>query len=321
MNKRFNVPWTEDPTYYVNKSSAYSPRVILALGLLYLIWGSTFLSVRILLAYLPPLVISFSRNLLAGSLLLAWSIAGGHWKKMTTKHWQVHLQAGFLLITLGNGCMAYAGRIVPSGFSSVFMALGPLLLVLFFWVDGRKPSMRQLLSTLLGLFGIILMSSQNSLAIAGHEKDFLIGIGFMFAAVLAWNIGVFRIQITEANTYHFTQVCAIQMLFGGIVVFIFSLMTGDAAILTSIDLPPKAIGVFFYLALIGSMFGFSLFGYLSKACDATLVATYTYVNPVIALILGHLILDEVLSPMLLFASFFILLAVVLITTSPTKSKE
>jgi drug/metabolite transporter (DMT)-like permease len=73
------------------------------------------------------------------------------------------------------------------------------------------------------------------------------------------------------------------------------------------------------LALIGSMFGFSLFGYLSKACDATLVATYTYVNPVIALFLGNLILNESLQPMLLIASFLILFAVVLITTDKQKT--
>jgi drug/metabolite transporter (DMT)-like permease len=81
----------------------------------------------------------------------------------------------------------------------------------------------------------------------------------------------------------------------------------------------KAFGVFFYLALIGSMLGFSLFGYLSKACDATLVATYTYVNPLIALLLGNLILQEPLHPILIFASFCILLAVVLITTDKSKS--
>ncbi len=85
-----------------------------------------------------------------------------------------------------------------------------------------------------------------------------------------------------------------------------------------VDLPVKAYGVFFYLALIGSMLGFSLFGFLSKACDATLVATYTYVNPLIALILGNLILQETLHPILIFASFCILLAVVLITTDKSK---
>jgi drug/metabolite transporter (DMT)-like permease len=298
----------------MNKLPSIGPRIILSLGLLYLIWGSTFLSVRILLDYLPPLVITFARNFTAGILLLIWSILGGHWKKMTAKHWRVHLQAGILLISLGNGFMSLAGSIVPSGFSSVFMALGPSLLVLLFWMDGRKPSSRKLIGTLLGLLGILVLMSQKSLAIVGKEHDFMLGIAYLSIAVIAWNIGVFRIQITNANTYHFTQVCAIQMLFGAFVVFCLSSYRGDLTTLHLSDFPMKAWVVFAYLALIGSMLGFSLFGYLSKACDATLVSTYTYVNPIIALFLGNLILSEPLQPILLIASFLILFAVVLIST-------
>ena len=299
-------------------TNTLSPKVLISLGLLYLIWGSTFLSVRILLEYLPPMVITFSRNLTAGILLLAWSLAGGHWKKMTKEHWKVHLQAGFLLITLGNGFMALAGTIVPSGFSSVFMALGPMLLVVFFWVSGRKPNARKIIGTVGGLVGILLLMSQKSLAIAGKESEFLMGIGFLSVAVLGWNYGVFRIQFTQANVYHFTQVCAIQMITGGLIVLVVSTLHGDLSTFSVTELPVKAFGVFFYLALIGSMLGFSLFGFLSKACDATLVATYTYVNPLIALILGYLIWQEPLHPILIFASICILLAVVLITTDKSK---
>ncbi len=299
-------------------TNTLSPKVLISLGLLYLIWGSTFLSVRILLEFLPPMVITFSRNLTAGFLLLAWSLLAGHWKKMTNQHWRVHLQAGFLLITLGNGFMALAGSIVPSGFSSVFMALGPMLLVIFFWISGRKPNARKIIGTVGGLVGILLLMSQKSLAIAGKESEFFMGIGFLTVAVLGWNYGVFRIQFTQANVYHFTQVCAIQMISGGLIVFVASTLHGDLSTFSVTELPVKAFGVFFYLALIGSMLGFSLFGFLSKACDATLVATYTYVNPLIALILGNLILQEPLHPILIFASFCILLAVVLITTDKSK---
>ncbi len=292
---------------------------MLALGGLYLIWGSTFLSVRILLDYLPPLVISFSRNLVAGILFLAWSILGGHWKKLTFEHWKVHLLAGILLITLGNGSMALAGLTIPSGLSSVFMAFGPLLLVLLFWISGRRPSNRKLVGTLIGCIGISLLASQKNLAIPGKEIDFYKGIGFLLVAVLAWNIGVFYIQFTKANTYHFTQVCGIQMTFGGFILLGIAMFRGDAQSVVLSDIPSKAIYVYVYLSLIGSMLGFGLFGYLSKALDATLVSTYTYVNPVIALFLGNIILGESLSSILLFASSLILSAVLLITTEKTSS--
>jgi drug/metabolite transporter (DMT)-like permease len=303
----------------MNKKEPISLVTMLALGGLYLIWGSTFLSVRILLDYFPPLVISYSRNLVAGILFLAWSILGSHWKKFTFEHWKVHLLAGILLITLGNGCMALAGLTIPSGLSSVFMAFGPLLLVLLFWISGRKPSNRKLMGTLIGFVGIILLASQKNLAIPGMEIDFYKGMGFLLVAVLAWNIGVFYIQFTKANTYHFTQVCGIQMTFGGLILLVIALFRGDAQSVVLTDIPAKAIYVFVYLALIGSMLGFGLFGYLSKALDATLVSTYTYVNPIIALFLGNIILGEALSSILLFASSLILSAVLLITTEKTST--
>ena len=303
----------------MNKKESISLVTIIALGGLYLIWGSTFLSVRILLEFLPPLVISFSRNLVAGLLFLAWSILGGHWKKLSFAHWKVHLIAGILLITFGNGFMALAGQTIPSGLSSVFMAFGPLLLVIFFWISGRKPSNRKLIGTLVGFVGIMLLASQKSLAIPGREIDFFRGMGFLLVAVFAWNLGVFYIQFTKANTYHFTQVCGIQMTFGGVILLTIALFRGDPQSVIVADLPAKAIYVFLYLALIGSMLGFGLFGYLSKVLDATLVSTYTYVNPIIALFLGNIILGESLSSILLFASSLILSAVLLITTEKTST--
>jgi drug/metabolite transporter (DMT)-like permease len=303
----------------MSKKDAISLVTILALGGLYLIWGSTFLSVRILLEFVPPLVISFSRNLVAGGLFLLWSILGGHWKKLPLEHWKVHLMAGVLLITFGNGFMALAGQTIPSGLSSVFMAFGPLLLVLFFWISGRKPSKRKLIGTLIGFVGIILLASQKNLAIPGREIDFYRGMGFLLIAVVAWNLGVFYIQFTKANAYHFTQVCAIQMLTGGLILLSISLSQGDLEKVVLVNLPLKAIAVFAYLALIGSMVGFGLFGYLSKVLDATLVSTYTYVNPIIALFLGNIILGESLSSILLFASSLILSAVLLITTEKTST--
>jgi drug/metabolite transporter (DMT)-like permease len=150
------------------------------------------------------------------------------------------------------------------------------------------------------------------------EMEFFKGIFYLSVAVIGWNIGVFRIQYTHANSYHFTQVCSIQMLTGGLIVLFISTWKGDYQHIVLADIPFKAFNVFLYLGLIGSMLGYSLFGYLSKELDATLVATYTYVNPLIALLLGNLILQEELHKILILASFFILLAVVLITTDKSK---
>lgn len=298
-----------------------SSTALVSLGLLYLIWGSTFLSVRILVEYLPPLSITYGRNFVAGGLLLLWSKWAGHWKAMPWAHWRMHLMAGVLLIGLGNSFMSMASRILPSGFNSVFMALGPLLLIVFFWFQGQKPSWKMGLGAALGLIGIALLSSSKSMAIPGKEADFFKGIGYLSIAVLAWNFGVFRLQTTGANAYHFSQSSAIQMLTGSILVFLISTGMGDLARIHLVQMPTTYVWVFLYLALIGSMLGFSLFAYLSKECDATIVATYTYVNPVVALFLGHLVLDEVLHPNLIIASIFILSALILISLQSKSNQK
>jgi drug/metabolite transporter (DMT)-like permease len=105
--------------------------------------------------------------------------------------------------------------------------LDPCCLVFFFWLSGRKPTKRKLLGTLLGLIGIGIMVSQKKLAIPGMEMEFFKGIFYLSVAVIGWNIGVFRIQYTQANSYHFTQVCSIQMLTGGLIVFLISTLKGD----------------------------------------------------------------------------------------------
>jgi drug/metabolite transporter (DMT)-like permease len=110
------------------------------------------------------------------------------------------------------------------------------------------------------------------------------------------------------------------MTTGGLILLGIAIFQGDAQSVVISELPLKAMYVFIYLSLIGSMVGFGLFGYLSKALDATLVSTYTYVNPIIALFLGNIILGESLSSILLFASSLILSAVLLITTEKTLSK-
>ncbi len=109
------------------------------------------------------------------------------------------------------------------------------------------------------------------------------------------------------------------MLTRGLILVAIAFFQGDIQKVSIAELPIKAIGVFTYLALIGSMVGFGLFGYLSKVLDATLVSTYTYVNPIIALFLGNLILGESLSSILLLASSLILSAVLLITTEKTSN--
>ena len=246
--------------------------VLISLGLLYLVWGSTFFLCSYFI-YFPPLVITFSRNILAGGLLGIISLFGGFWKPITKRHLIIHLIAGVFLILGGNGFMALAGSIVPSGFSSVFMALGPMLLVSFFWVEGKKPSLKKLIGTVLGLIGILVLASSRNLAIPGKEAEFAKGILYLTIGVLAWNFAVYKIQSTGANVYHFTQTCFIQMCFGGLITLLISFVHGDFSQIDLNILPAKAYYVFFYLALIGSMFGFSLFAYLSKECDATLVAT------------------------------------------------
>ena len=297
---------------------SHSQRLKIWAGLitLYLIWGSTYLGIRFLVESVPPFMASGMRNFLAGSILLIFAIISGKYQKPSRKMLIATGLSGFFMLTMGNGLTTSAAKWIPSSYSSLFAALSPIILVLMLWgVSNEKPTTKVIMGSILGVIGVGILMSLKSLAIKGTEQYYLWGVTFLFLAILGWDIGVVIMKKADINNYNASQIAGMQMVVGGSISLIISSLRGEFDTFQLMNVPAKAIMSFTYLLTFGSVIAFMVFGWLSKVAPPTLVATYTYVNPLVAMILGATFANERLHPLMLLAAGIIITAVFLITSA------
>jgi drug/metabolite transporter (DMT)-like permease len=286
---------------------------------LYIIWGSTYLGIRFLVESVPPFMASGFRNFLAGTILLIFAILSKKFQKPSRKMLITMLLSGFFMLTLGNGFFTIAAQWIPSSYSALFSASSPVMLIALLWlIENDKPKPKIILGAILGIVGVGILMSLKSLALKGTEQYYLLGICLLFLAVLGWNIGVVLIRKAQINEYHASQIAGSQMFLGGLMSLIISCLLGEFDNFHLENVTPKAIGAFAYLLTFGSVIAYLVFSWLSKVASPTLVATYTYVNPLVAMILGALFAGEKLHPMMLLAGGIIITAVVLITSANSR---
>lgn len=293
--------------------STPSGRIWAGLIFLYLAWGSTYLAIRFVVEAVPPVLASGMRNLLAGMILFTIAKISAPSIRPTARAWGVSAVAGTLMLTIGNGGVTIALHWVPSGYASLFSALVPAWLVLIQLVDGIRPSRGVLLGLVLGLIGVALLVNQDQLALTGQERYFGWGIFSLLVATVGWSAGVITAQ-KGALAYPTALIAGMQMLCGGGLSILLSGVLGEWGSFDSSLLTFKPVASFTYLLVVGSLIAFTVFGWLSKVAPPTLVATYTYVNPLVAILLGNLFANEKLDPKMLLAAGVIVAAVVLITT-------
>ncbi len=290
-----------------------SLRIWLGLFFLYVAWGSTYLAIRFLVEAVPPMLASGFRNLLAGLILFIVALVQQPRVRASAREWIRAGLGGFLMLTLGNGGVTIAAHWVPSGYASLFSALVPAWLVLLQFRDGVRPTGRVILGLLLGLVGVGLLLNLDQLALTGAERYFGWGVTALLIATAGWSLGVI-VTRKAALPYSSARIAAMQMLVGGTLSLLVSGALGEWGRFDGAALTAKPVGSFVYLLVVGSLIAFSVFNWLSKQAPPTLVATYTYVNPLVAILLGWALAGESLNPQMLLAAGIIVAAVVLITT-------
>jgi drug/metabolite transporter (DMT)-like permease len=185
-------------------------------------------------------------------------------------------------------------------------------------VSNEKPQMKVVIGSILGLIGVGILMSLKSLAIKGTEQYYLLGVSFLFLAILGWDIGVVIMKKAQINNYPALQIAGMQMIVGGGMSLIVSSLRGEFDSFHLVNITTRTLLSFGYLLIFGSVIAFLVFGWLSKVAPPTLVATYTYVNPLVAMILGATFADERLHPLMLLAGGIIITAVILITSANRK---
>lgn len=303
----------------MSTARTHSIKVVLAFFAVYIIWGTTYLAIRVAVESIPAFFMAGMRFLIAGLIVLIFLRVRGA-PIPHRRYWLPAAIVGTLLLFGGSGLVSWAEKEVPSGVAALVIATMPMWLALLDWLffQRSRPGKRVTIGLLIGFLGMILLVGPEQFTDAGRIS--WLSLFILMLAPILWAIGSLysRNANLPPNTFMST---AMQMLIAGIVLLLSGLLTGEARQFDIAAISTRSWIAFAYLTIFGSIVAFTAFVWLLKNVQSTKVATYAYVNPVIAVFLGWLILDERLTPLMITAVVIIVLAVILITTFKEKEKS
>jgi drug/metabolite transporter (DMT)-like permease len=287
--------------------------VIVAFAAIYLIWGSTYLGIRFAVETLPPFLMGGARFLSAGLILYAalrWRGTPAPGKDT----WGSAILAASLLLGVGNGGVNWAERKVSSGMAALIIAGTPMWFALFDWLrpGGTRPSFQTLFGIGVGFGGVAILVGSHSTSVAGIGNVDPAGAAALVVASVAWAIGSLYTKYT-VKTDSPLMSAAQQMITGGVILALTGVAAGETAGLDWAKVSARSTAAFVYLTLIGSLVGFTAYGWLLKVTTPARASTYAYVNPVVALFLGWAFGGESMTASMLVAAAVIVFGVVVIT--------
>ena len=291
--------------------------LFVAFATIYLVWGSTYLGIRVAVETMPPFLMAGLRFLVAGSLLLAFQRLRGP-LHLRPHHWRDNAIIGTFLLLGGNGLVSWAELSLPSGVTALLIGSQPLIMVLteWAWPGGARPGILTLSGLLLGFAGVAWLAAPWENAAGGALP--LGGFVAVLAACVFWAFGSIYGRHAREPAAPFTA-SALQMLAGSAALALVALARGEVAAFSPAAVSARSWLAFGYLAGLGSLVGFSIFVWLMKHSTPARVATYAYVNPIVAVFLGWLILREPITSRTLVASAVIVTAVAIITVQKTRT--
>ena len=300
---------------------ASAPRwlVLTAFGLVYVLWGSTYLAIRIAIETMPPFLMAGLRFLIAGGIVYAWA----RWRgaaRPARAHWRSAFIIGALLLMLSNGGVTWAEQFVPSGITSLLVCTVPLWMVVLDWLffGGERPTPGVALGVVLGLAGVVVLIGPDEIAHGGGVD--LAGAAVLLAAPVFWAVGSLW---SRHATLPESPLLAIgmEMLGGGALLVLLGLLTGEAARVHPAAVSARSVAALLYLIVFGALIGFTAYLWLLRVTTAAKVSTHSFVNPVIAVFLGWAILGEPVTMRTILASVIIIAAVALITLTRVRARS
>lgn len=297
-------------------------KVWLALLALYVVWGSTYLGIKVAIETIPPFFHAAIRFLISGMILVVWQRSAGQ-SLPTRKQWISAAIIGTLLLLGGNGLVSWAEQFIPSGIAALIIGSMPMFLVLAEAVrpNGVKPTWRAIIGLLIGFVGIFILVGPAKLS-GSTAKLNPFGLLALLGACITWASGSVYSKTADLTKSSLMNTGA-QMLMGSVSLLIVSLLTGELHGWDITAVSSRSIYGLTYLILIGSLVGFASYGWLLQNAPISLVATYAYVNPIVAVFLGNWIGNEPLEPRIWIAAAIIIGSVIFINSrgKPQSKKE
>jgi drug/metabolite transporter (DMT)-like permease len=300
------------PTATTNARSAAPVLVWTAILILYVVWGSTYLGIRVAVETIPPFVLAASRFAIAGLVMLAAVaiLRRGAVEMPSRREWRDSFIIGTLLMGGGMGLVAWGEQTVPSGITGVLIAMMPVWVAVLgrIFFGERLPAVA-VVGIATGVLGVVLLVGQG-IAVDGTLHP--AGVAALILSPIAWAIGsLFSAHRARLPRDPFLTT-GMQMLCGSVVLWMVSILTGELRTFDPAAVSAESLVAFVYLFAVGSLVAFTAYAWVLRKAPLPLVATYAFVNPVIAVILGSLILGESVSPTQLLAGGIIVAGVALI---------
>ena len=302
-----------------------SPRrlaLIAAFAALYLVWGSTYLGIRFAIESIPPFLMAGTRFFLAGIVMYVIAVWQGA-PKSSFAEWRTAFVIGTCLLFFGNGGVTVAEQWVPTGLASLLVATVPIYIALLAWLTGSAPRPRPLvfLGLVGGFVGVgILVGPALTAVPATSSRHVGAGMLILLFSSLVWSIGSLYSRRARNAASPFLS-AAQTMLCGGSLMMLAGFARGEAQDFDPRQVTALSLGAFAYLVLVGAIVGYTAFIWLLRHCDPSKVATYAYVNPVVAVLLGAFFAGETLTVRTALATTIIIASVALvITAQQTKPK-
>lgn len=287
-----------------------------ALSIVYVVWGSTYLAIRIALETLPPFLMAGTRHLCAGIVLYAWAIRRGDVEGdgPGPAQWRAAAIVGIALLLGGNGGVVWAEKTVASGVAALLVATLPLwMAVLGRTIWGEPLSRITLIGLVIGLGGLALLVGP----VEGGGVDPLGALACMGAS-FSWAAGSLWSRRAPLPKRPFVTT-AMEMLCGGAALLVVGILTGELAGVDPARFSRDSLLALAYLIVFGSLIAFTAYIWVLGNAPTSLVSTYAYVNPVVAVLLGWLLLDEPITPRMVIAGGIILAAVAIIASNAPKT--
>jgi drug/metabolite transporter (DMT)-like permease len=289
-------------------------KVWTALGAVYIVWGLTYLAIRFGVETIPPFLMAGTRFLVAGLILYIWRRLAGD-PNPTPHQWRSAVIVGLLLLVGGNGLVSWAEQHVASGIAALMIAAVPLWMALIDTLrpKGITPDWKIVLGLLVGFGGLALLvtSSKSDSASEGMNP---FGLGVLLLASLLWSFGSIYGRDAEMPESSLLST-GIEMLGGAAGLFLAGTLTGEWQMLHIATITSRSLLGLAYLVVFGSMVGFVAYAWLLRNAPLSLVSTYAYVNPVVAIFVGAWLGDELINGRIIIAALIIIGSVFVINMS------
>lgn len=289
--------------------------VVAAFAAIYVVWGSTYLAIRVVVETLPPFLSAGVRFLIAGGLLYAL-LRGRGFAKPSRPQWSNALVTGVLLLVGGNGLVMWAERSLSSGFTALLVALAPVWFALLDWLRprGARPQFKTIVGIIIGFAGVLMLVNGRGAAAHGHSQWW--EALAVIAAGICWAGGSLYSKYTPNSASPWMNAAA-QMICGGAALLLTGALLGEPFRTDWAHVSGRSLVALAYLIVFGSWIGFSAYVWLLKTSTPSRVSTYAYVNPVIAVFLGWALLGEIVNARMLWGALVILVGVITITVPRT----